>query len=95
MTSRDQIYIEILRFGLQRLRDCSELGLIDYCRVESEHLHNLPSLIGEKNEGRHEYYFQQERTLYLERVNRSTPGLDFTLNRYSELWRMLENNKCV
>ena len=93
--SRDQIYIQILRFGLQRLRDSSELGLISYCAVESEHLHNIPSLIGEANELRHEYYFQKERALYLRRVDRNTPGLDFTLNRYSELWSMLENNKCV
>jgi hypothetical protein len=89
MTERDQIYIKILKYGLQRIRDCSELGLIAYCAVESEHLHNLPSLVGEKNEHRHTYYFQKERTLYLERVDRTTPGIDFTLNRYSELWDKL------
>ena len=89
MTERDHIYIEILKYGLHRIRECSELGLVTYCAVESEHLHNLPSLIGEKNEHRHAYYFQQERALYLERLDRKTPGIDFTLNRYSELWDKL------
>lgn len=89
MTERDAIYIQILHYGLLRIRDSAALGYLPYCAVESEHLHNIPSLIGETNEHRHVYYYDQERALYLEHLDRSIPGLDFTLCRYEELWNRL------
>jgi hypothetical protein len=89
MTERDAIYLQILHHGLLRIRDAAALGHLQYCVIESEHLHNVPSLIGETNKERHLYYFCQERASYLERVDRSLPGLDFTLRRYVELWTHL------
>lgn len=89
MTERDAIYVQILHHGLSRIRDYAALGHLQYCAVESEHLHNIPSLIGETNEHRHVYYFSKERAHYLENVDRSIPGLDFTLSRYAELWTRL------
>jgi hypothetical protein len=90
MTERDAIYVQILHQGLLRIRDSATLGHLQYCAVESEHLHNIPSLIGETNEERHKYYFEQERDYYLARLDRSIPGLDFTLRRYDELWTRLK-----
>jgi len=90
MTERDAIYVQILQHGLLRIRDSAALGHLQYCAAESEHLHNIPSLIGESNEHRHVYYFSQERAHYLEHVDRSIPGLDFTLRRYEELWAQLQ-----
>jgi hypothetical protein len=46
MTERDAIYLQILRHGLLRIRDSAALGHLEYCAVESEHLHNIPSPIG-------------------------------------------------
>lgn len=89
MSKRDQIYIRILEHGLLRLRDAGLLRMVEYCTIEAEHLHNLPSLIGEANERRHKCYFEKERPYYLERVDRSVPGLDFTLRRYEECWQEL------
>jgi len=89
MTERDAIYVQILHHGLLRIRYSAALGHLDHCTIESEHLHNVPSLIGETNEERHLYYFCQERTYYLDRIDRSLPGLDFTLRRYVELWTRL------
>lgn len=89
MTERDGGYAKILSFGLVRMRDAGEAGYATYCVVEAEHLHNIPSLIGEANEKRHEYYFDKERTWYLERVDRTVPGVAFTLKRYEELWEEL------
>jgi hypothetical protein len=93
MTTRDQAYLEILGFGLHRIRENAALGHIEYCTIESEHLHNIPSLIGETNEQRHQYYIQQERDYYLQRVDRALPGLSFTLARYAELWPIIEKYK--
>lgn len=89
MTERDQIYLAILRWGLLCTRAAAASGKVAHCVVEADHLHNLPTLIGEANELRHHYYFGKERPLYLERVDRSVPNIDFTLSRYEELWRKL------
>ena len=64
MTERDKAYLAILCFGLQRIRDAAEQGYTAYCAVEADHLHNIPSLIGEKNEHRHTYYIEKEKELY-------------------------------
>jgi hypothetical protein len=79
MSERDKLYLQILTYGLIRLREAARAGDSDYCAVEADHLHNLPSLLGEPNELRHEYYFEKERTLYLERVDRSVVGVGSTL----------------
>jgi hypothetical protein len=94
MTSRDKIYIEILHFGLMSLRESAFLDKVDLCTIEAEHLHNIPSLIGEPNEGRHIYYFDCERVSYIEKVNKIFAESPFILNRYNELWKQLhELNK--
>ena len=90
MTERDAIYVQILHHGLLRIRDSAALGHLQYCAIESEHLHNIPSLVGETNEKRHEHYFDKERNYYLERLDRTIPNLDYTLRRYDELWAQLK-----
>ena len=90
MTPRDQAYLDILGFGLLRIREAAGQGLIAYCAIESEHLHNIPSLVGESNELRHKYYFEQERDYYLQRIDRTIPDIGFTLARYGELWSIIE-----
>ena len=90
VTEGEQIYLKILHFGLIRIRDAAHCGHVAYCEIEADHLHNLPSLISEPNEARHVYYLDSERTYYQERVDRSLPGLDFTLARYADLWNRLD-----
>lgn len=90
MSPRDHVYLQILKFGLVALRNASFRGDVDYWKVESEHLHNIPSLIGESNESRHDYYFSKERTMYLSRVKRDDPEINFAVQRYEELWPELE-----
>ena len=89
MSERDQIYVQILHVGLLALHNASYGGDAAYWKIESDHLHNLPSLIGDPNEHRHAYYFDQERVAYLDAVQGTTVH-DFTLIRYRELWAQLE-----
>jgi hypothetical protein len=90
MTARDRIYVEILRFALPQMRDAAEAGMVKYCAIEAEHIHNIPSLIGESNENRHTYYLNVERAYYLERVDTQLPLVQMLLRRYRELWSELE-----
>ena len=61
LPERDRIYIQILDAGIVAIRNASLDGIIPYCQVESEHLHNIPSLIGETNEKRHDFYLDGEK----------------------------------
>lgn len=92
--SRDEVYCDILHFGLLHLRTAARGGDSPICEIEADHLHNIPSLIGEKNEHRHLYYYDCERTLYLERLAVQGAAVSerarFTLERYRELWAELE-----
>jgi len=90
MNKRDQLYIEILRFGLISLRNQTLSGEFSYCAVEAEHLHEIPSLIDETNEARHDYYLCAHRGHYLERVDQTKESISFVLARYRELWPQLE-----
>src|SRR5688572_20545003 len=65
---RSRAYLELLAWGLLAIRDDAYGGRIALCRIESDHLHNIPSLLEEPNEQRHLYYIVQERGLYLERL---------------------------
>ena len=90
MSDRDRVYVQILHYGLIGLKNAAYGGEAAYWEIESDHLHNLPSLVGEPNEHRHDYYFDTERSYYLERVQHCKQDTRFTLARYKELWEQLE-----
>ncbi len=87
---RSRAYLEILAWSLLRIRAAGYDGDAAVCAIEAEHVHNIPSLIGEPNEQRHEYYIEAERGLYLKRLrdlgggeNRRQP------RRFDEPWSVL------
>ena len=94
LRTRDEVYRDILGFGLLHVRNAAYSGDAHTCEIEADHLHNLPSLIGEPNELRHRYYYDNERTLYLERMavqdSSAAERARFTLARYHDLWAELE-----
>ena len=65
---RLQAYLDILNFGLVLIRNCMHVGNVELNRIEADHLHNIPTLLYEDNEHRHEYYIRGERMLYLQRL---------------------------
>ena len=66
---RSRAYLELLAWGLLAARDRAYAGRADLCAIEADHIHNMPSLIGEPNERRHLYYIVQERGLFLQRLD--------------------------
>ena len=65
---RDQAYLDLLHSGLVLLRTFAHTGAVELCRIEADHLHNIPTLLHESNEHRHDYYIRGERGLYLQRL---------------------------
>jgi hypothetical protein len=66
MTDLDKAYLSLLESGLAAIRNGARNGDMDYCHMEAEHLHEIPSLIGETNVQRHVCYVTQARAAYLE-----------------------------
>ena len=90
---RDKAYLILLHCGLVMLRNIAHSGQIDLCRIEAEHLHEIPTLVGEINEGPHEYYLRGTRGLYLQSL-RELGAEEYLKNAniwYSEPWRVLES----
>src|ERR1051326_5669289 len=74
------ILSEILRMGLLRIRALDDLAR---CRLEADHLHNLPRLLVDYQAQLLEYYWNVERVCLQER---STPE---DVRIYESLWQAL------
>jgi hypothetical protein len=66
METLDRDYLYILKYGLLRARDASYEPTTDRVRQETEHLHVIPTLIGESNLYRHYDYLRRIRVAYLD-----------------------------
>ena len=92
MDTLNALYCEFLKLGVVVLRQASDTGDLEWIAAEIELLHNVPSLIGELNPKRHEYFWRQERTAYLEWVD--YPGRELQRSRmatyYEPIWREME-----
>jgi hypothetical protein len=88
---REQAYLDLLHYGLVLLRNHANAGEAALCRIEADHLHNIPTLLHEDNERRHEYYIRGERGLYLRRLREleAADYLEQVSIWYSEPWRVL------
>jgi hypothetical protein len=88
---RQQAYLQLLERGLVAVRNHAHGGMIALCEIEADHLHNIPSLLDEPNETRHEYYIVGERSMYLERLKKlgATEYLKSMMGCYSEPWKVL------
>ena len=65
---------------------------VEYCAVESDHLHNLPSLLDETNRYRHEFYCLKERVSYLKWLlnSRDQIRILFVADWYVRHWRQID-----
>jgi hypothetical protein len=64
----DRLYCLFLTAGFVVLRRAAEAGDAEWLNAELELLHNVPSMIGETRAGRHAYFWNKERTRYIEHV---------------------------
>lgn len=92
MSELDHLYARLLQVGFIVLNQAIDSGDQDWVRAEVELLHNVPSLLGEDNSERHRYFWDQERTHYIEWAQASGPEEARTRMRtyYEPIWRELE-----
>lgn len=80
-------YLVLVTHGLEHLRRYSLPERFEYLDLEIDHLHNLPSYIGETNLYRHAYYYCTERPWYLQRLAKITTfDTSIVVARYTESW---------
>lgn len=92
MDSLDKCYVRILTAGLIAIRDAAKVENISRCHFESEHIHNIPSLIREVNVNRHLYYLAYERTSYINWALSQNDHelMAFIENNYMQEWKRIE-----
>ena len=66
MSELDRLYGRHLQVGFVVLKQALQSGNPDWVRAEVELLHNIPSLLGEDNIERHQYFWTGERQHYLD-----------------------------
>lgn len=66
MSELGKLYVLLLQSGLAALRNAAQIGDLEHCRFESEHLHEVPSLIEESNINPHQFYANKTRQRYVE-----------------------------
>jgi hypothetical protein len=91
LTPRDRAYLDILHHGLCLLRNFACGGRLEFCPAEAEHLHEIPTLIGDANESHHVYYLRVTRRLYLQQLRElgDATYLDQVSIWYADPWQVL------
>jgi hypothetical protein len=79
------IILEILQVGLLRIRAAAWASDFPRCELEADHLHNLPDLMKNYSTERLQYYWEAERTSFIEKGSRTV----FYDPVYENLWERL------
>jgi hypothetical protein len=75
MEQLDKDYLYILKHGLLRARDAAYEPTNERVKRETEHLHEIPTLIGEENLHRHIDYLIRMRGMYMEWYRENRPDM--------------------
>src|SRR5271166_3827485 len=68
-TEIDNILLCILQTGIMRIRTLAWQGRIEFCAIESDHIHNIPNLIMNYSHEKLIYYWDIERPEYVRQVS--------------------------
>jgi hypothetical protein len=92
MNALNKLYTRLLQVGFIVLRQAIASDERAWVQAEVELLHNVPSLIGEANTKRHEYFWFAERAHYLDWISaHGSPEAKSRKQTYYEpVWREME-----
>ncbi|MEX2142149.1 MAG: hypothetical protein WD894_22975 [Pirellulales bacterium] len=92
MSELDRLYARLLQVGFVVLNQALQSGNRDWVRAEIELLHNIPSLLGEDNIERHQFFWTGERQHYLDWLSQHGAAEARSRMRtfYEPLWNEME-----
>lgn len=83
---------DILVKGLLSIRYQGAMGRAQYCKIEADHLHNLPQILFNLSAPLVDYYYRIERPIYLRLQGESNRnGILFSRRKY--VYRRMEGNR--
>src|SRR4051794_32294224 len=85
-TEIKEVLQEILTTGLLRIRSMAWSGDAGRCAIEADHIHNLPYLLVQGDSEGLAYYWEVERTSY---IDQSKPD---QLSVWEPLWQRLQSH---
>jgi hypothetical protein len=85
-TEISEILAEILTTGLLRIRALGWSGEAMRCAIESDHIHNVPDLLAHYSPERLDYYWNVERSSYIQQTSPSELAV------WEPLWRQLSEH---
>ena len=93
MRDRSDIYLDILYSGLLNCRSAGWRGDAAAAAAEADHLHNIPSLLRDDNEARHDYYLDLETDCYVDTLARRSDAVEAEAcrRRFERYWQELRD----
>jgi hypothetical protein len=82
----EQTLLEILRIGILRIRGAAWAGDISRCAIEADHIHNLPQLLENYAPDLLKYYWETERTAFIDQSSEAA------LASFEPLWSRLSSH---
>jgi hypothetical protein len=88
---RRKIYLDILYTGLLNCRSAGWRGDAAAAAAEADHLHNIPSLLSDDNEARHDYYLDLETGCYVVTLAKRADAVEAEgcRRRFERYWQEL------
>jgi hypothetical protein len=78
-----EILLAIVETGLLRIRSLAWSGRSGLCATEADHIHNLPALVADFSPETLRYYWEVERSSYIDRTSHDQ------LTAWELLWQRL------
>jgi len=80
----------ILHTGLVSIRCQGARGWSQYCKIEADHLHNLPQILFNFSEPLVDYYYRIERPIYMRECRENQAEMEYSFpagKMYAEEWK--------
>jgi len=77
---------KIISYGLLNIRRYGANGDARQCEVEADHIHNLPSVLFDFDDGSFFYYWEVEKPIYEKYTKKNDRGM------FEESWEELERH---
>jgi hypothetical protein len=91
MEAMNCFYARMLEVGFMILGEAIYVRDWEWADVERQLLHNVPSLLNELNVERHRYFWEKERQMYIEWIDKANPHQKLRMTQlYAPVWEEME-----
>ena len=85
-----RVALEIIRNAVLSIRVAGWQHDVEYCALEADHIHNLPSLILSYSKEKLEYYLNIERPCYVDKIKERSGNPEAFRAQWEKLEQFLQ-----